>query len=108
MAYMEVFCESPQNSRAASGVTGITAIAGIIAVVGITADAGVTAVAEVTDFAVIIAVTGFSAVTTIHLLLQATCCDLYVVFATAVSPTVAWLLLLLASLEYCCCLYSCC
>jgi hypothetical protein len=42
MAYMEIFCKSPQNSRAASGVSGITPIAGIIAVVGIAADAGIT------------------------------------------------------------------
>jgi hypothetical protein len=42
MAYTEIFFKSPQNSRAASGVPGITAIAGIIAVVGIAADAVVT------------------------------------------------------------------
>jgi hypothetical protein len=80
-------------------------IKGIIAVVDVSAVADFTAVAGVIDVAGII---GFPR--------HACCCmclavadvrDLCVVFSNAVDPAVARLLLLLSSLESCCCFHPC-
>jgi hypothetical protein len=67
----------------------------------------VTAVAEVNDVASIIAVTGFPSIRCCRRLAVADVRDLCVVFSNAVDPAVARLLLLLSSLESCCCFHPC-